>query len=286
MSGLPEPEYANPPVPHEVNVAEKTPLADFLRLFFGTLLLGLVVVLGVYFLARLFAPKIPFAWEEAVAANFVDAEKARPACWREGEAALQTLADQLAGSMPMPPGVRVQVHFSADKMPNAFATLGGHIVIFRGLINHVDSENALSLVLAHEIAHVMNRDPIVSLGGGVTVAVVLSVLIGGSDGGTLISWALGLSQMRFSREQEMAADQAALRAVGRRYGTTKGAEAFFVWMMDHEGERPEFLSTHPATPERIGHIRSLSTAEDTTELTPLPPAIAALRRCYAETAQK
>ncbi|GHT91786.1 hypothetical protein AGMMS49545_08310 [Betaproteobacteria bacterium] len=253
--------YSNPEVPHEVNVSEKTPLRDFLRLSLGVCLVTVAVVVVVFFAARLFAPQIPFRYEAAL--NDVVAQKpasdAAPTCQSESEAALQTLADELARTMELPDEMSIRVHLRADSEPNAFASLGGNVMVNRGLLEHIQSENALAMVLAHEIAHIKHRDPIVSIGGGVAVAVLFSALIGNSDGGALVGWAIGLTQMSFSREQESAADEAALAALQKRYGYTNGADEFFTYITQEYPEIskiPAFLSTHPTPPERVKQIQS------------------------------
>ncbi|MDR1889539.1 MAG: M48 family metallopeptidase [Zoogloeaceae bacterium] len=275
--------YSNPEVPHEVNVSEKTPLRDFLRLSLGVCLLAVAVVVVIFFAARLFAPSIPFRYEAAlsdVVLQKLTRDDAAPACRRKAEAALQTLADDLARTMALPEEMSIHVHLSQDSEPNAFATLGGNVIIHQGLLNHLQSENALAMVLAHEIAHIKHRDPIVSIGGGVAVAVLFSALIGNSDGGALVAWAIGLTQMSFSREQESAADDAALAALKAHYGYTNGADGFFTYITKEYPEIariPAFLSTHPTPPERIKHIQS-GFALTPPILTPLPEAL----KCQVE----
>jgi predicted Zn-dependent protease len=270
--------YSNPQVPHEVNVSEKTPLRDFLRLSLGVCLLAIAVVVVIFFAARLFAPNIPFRYEAALSDVFAQKttrDDSAPSCQSEGEAALQRLADELARTMALPEEMNIHVHLSQDSDPNAFATLGGNVMINRGLLEHIQSENALAMVLAHEIAHIKHRDPIVSIGGGVAVAVLFSALIGNSDGGVLVGWAIGFTQMSFSREQESAADAAALAALKTRYGYTNGADEFFTYITQEYPEIakiPAFLSTHPTPPERVKQIQS-GFAPATPTLTPLPEAL-------------
>jgi predicted Zn-dependent protease len=279
----PESEYANPEVPHEVNVSEKTPLRDLLRLTAGLCLITVALTAVVLFAARWLAPYIPFRYEAALA-GIVKTDASPPAaCKNDGERALQALADGLAAKMDLPEEMTIHVHFSADSEPNAFATLGGHIVINRGLLANLHTENALAMVMAHEIAHIKHRDPIVSLGGGVAVAVLFSAVIGGSDGGALIGWAVGLTQMSFSRKQEAQADKDALAALQSYYGHTNGADEFFAYIIQEYPKLsrvPAFISTHPAPPSRLQTIRA-SFSSTPQALKPLPQAIQQLRQCNA-----
>jgi Zn-dependent protease with chaperone function len=271
-----EAEYANPDVPHEVNVGEKTPLPDFFRLSLGLVLLTLIVTTVVFFVARRYAPSLPFRYEAALAdavwkrAGKKAAESAGTAsACAAGERALQRLADRLAAKMKLPQEMTIRVHLVPGRQANAFATLGGHILVNTALVERVHSENALAMVLAHEIGHIKHRDPIVALGGGVAVALLLSATIGGSDGGVLAGWAVGMTQMSFSRAQEERADREALSALRTHYGHTGGADEFFATIMDEHpatSKIPVFLNTHPMPSTRLDAIRAT-----------FPPVLPALR---------
>jgi Zn-dependent protease with chaperone function len=276
--------YDNPPVPHEVNVSAQKPVREFFRLAGGVLLLVALIVGAVYIGARLFAPYVPFRYETVINHYFWKDEDtaALSPCEQEGTQALQNLADALAGRMGLPEDMRIRVHFVDEDIPNAYATLGGNVVIYRGVLENIESENALAMVLAHEIAHIKHRDPIVSLGGGVTVGLLFSALIGGSDGGALVSWGMGLTQLSFSRDQENAADAAAIAALKAHYGYSNGADEFFNYVTRQEdifGEKhtPAFLSAHPASSARLRDIQASFDAK-TQALTPLPEAIRRLRQ--------
>jgi Zn-dependent protease with chaperone function len=274
-------EYANPQVPHEVNVSETSPVRDFLRLAVGLCLLTVAVTVGVFFAARLWAPHIPFHFETSLAGVVTDDDEAPSACAGAGTQALQTLAESLAAKMALPEGMSVRIHYSDDEVPNAFATLGGNIVINRGLLASVHSENALAMVMAHEIGHIKHRDPIVSLGGGVAVAVLFSAVLGGSDGGALVAWAVGLTQMTFSRDQEALADKEALAALQSYYGYTNGADEFFDYIVQEYpklSQMPAFISTHPTPPSRLQTIRASFSSSPQT-LKPLPQALQQLGQC-------
>lgn len=67
-------------------------------------------------------------------------------------ARLRALAAKLAAVMSLPPGMDVTVHYADEKAVNAMATLGGNVVFYRGLLERLDSEDAVATVLAHEIA--------------------------------------------------------------------------------------------------------------------------------------
>ena len=51
------------------------------------------------------------------------------------------------------------MHYDPGGTFNAYATAGGQLVFYRGLLEAMPHENALATVVAHEIAHVAHRDP-------------------------------------------------------------------------------------------------------------------------------
>lgn len=274
--------YENPEVPHEVNVARDPPLAEFLRLAAG--LAAVVLVLGVllYLCGGWLARQLPFAWEQDwVGEHVVGVDVlAQP----DDDAALarhvDALTQSLAASMQLPPGMTLRVHVSASDVPNAFATLGGHIVVTRGLYRRMPSENALALVLAHEIAHVRARDPVAAVGSGAGLGLLLVLL--GSDGGRIAPAVAALVQRGYSRAAEREADAAALQAVRARYGHAGGTAAVFEVLAAYQAEYgatvPTLLSTHPSDAARIAALQAAAADWDATRqpLQPLPPGGSAL----------
>jgi beta-barrel assembly-enhancing protease len=174
--------------------------------------------------------------------------------------------------MDLPQGMRPVVHWSDTDVPNAFATLGGHLVVTRGLYERMPSENALAMVLAHELAHLRGRDPISAVGGTASLAVLLALL--GGDAEQLLPHVAQAVQLGYSRRAERRADEAALAAVTARYGHAGGAAAVFEVLAGYAGPlrdaTPTLLSTHPADEERIERLRQA--AQDwNPQLQPLRP---------------
>jgi|TARA_B110000902_G_scaffold113491_1_gene133728 Zn-dependent protease with chaperone function len=70
------------------------------------------------------------------------------------------LTDKLAKAQDLDKDITITVHWMDDDMVNVFATLGGHIFITKGLWDAMPNENALAMVIGHEIAHANHRDPL------------------------------------------------------------------------------------------------------------------------------
>lgn len=262
-------EYENREVPEGINVSPTHPLKDFALLVGGSGAVILVAVLALSLLAGQLARHIPFAQERALAASlgrWLPAAPAKPG-ERQRHDYLQALADGLAADMRLPPEMTLTVHYADTDTVNAMATLGGHIVVFQGLIDTLPSENALAMVLAHEIAHVRHRDPVVAMGRGFAVALALASFSGVGDG-VLQQWLGGVGMLpilSFSRAQEEAADAAALQAILQRYGHVGDAAAFFEQIARQQSmpSGPTLLQTHPDTEKRIAAIRAFAAAHAT-----------------------
>lgn len=274
-------EFENRKVPEGTNYSTEHPLKEFAWLLIAFVLLAVSAIallfVSVDYLVRL----VPLETELKLGKSlqqqlgFTD-PAAGPAS--ETRNYLQNLADRLAAVQGIPAGHGLSVHYRNEPVINAYATLGGHIVIYQGLLQKLPHENALSMVLAHEIAHVVHRDPLVSAGRATLLVMALATLTGGADSGLfsdLFSQVADLTSMKFSRDQELQADQAAVGALNKLYGHSAGADALFQILADQQTDLiPEFMNTHPLTGRRLQHIRSLGGKTGTDlPLTPLPEFI-------------
>ncbi|MFA0963508.1 M48 family metalloprotease [Roseivirga sp. BDSF3-8] len=163
-----------------------------------------------------------------------------------------------------------------DDVLNAFATPGGYIYIYTGLIKYLDSEDDLAGVLGHEIAHADLRHTSRQLQRQYGISILLSVALG-QDPGTLEQIAAqiagGLAGLRFSREFEEEADSRSVDYLADTDYACNSAASFFEKLLAEEQNSgtPEFLSTHPSPDNRVADINAK--AEDINcDTTPLNPS--------------
>lgn len=239
------------------NVSETSALRELAVLLGG--LLGIVA--GAYFLLGLavdwVVPHVSPGLEAALAENLLDRFGDDDETADERTRALRRLADRISeGCVSLP--YRVRVHLDESEAVNAAALPGGHIVVFSGLIDELDSENELAFVLFHEMGHFANRDHLRGLGRALVLAVVSSAILGPDNPiSNLLSGGLQLTELHFSREQETAADEYAVRMLHCAYGHVAGADGFFREMMAREGRSDQltvYLRTHPLSGDRVEHI--------------------------------
>lgn len=182
----------------------------------------------------------------------------------EGETSGQTLAvrsllQALQTCAPFP--YQLSIDVSQSKQVNAVALPGGHILIFSGLLDQMNSENELAFVLGHELGHFKHRDHLRSLGRGLVLGVISLFLLGpDSDVGEFLMGTLGVANRTHSRQQESAADEYALEVLNCHYGHVGGATRFFEKLRD-TSQTPEVLkyySTHPSDQSRIDNLNALA----------------------------
>lgn len=270
--------YENHEPPEGINYSQDEPLKDLLILLAGAAAIVVAAVFVLALAAGWLAARIPFDTERRLAAQFESSLDDKESSAPETEAVrerLQVMADRVARLQDFPPDMTPVVHVLDDELVNAFATIGGHVIVTRGILEKMPHENALVMLLAHEIAHVKHRDPVVALGRGVAVMTALAVMTGVSDSNALASQlqkAGLLTTLRFNRGQEQDADEEALRTLMAWYGHTEGASDLFSLLAEVQDGRapPELLSTHPNVERRIARMREALVRGD---LTPLPPEI-------------
>jgi predicted Zn-dependent protease len=136
---------------------------------------------------------------------------------------------------------------------NAFATPGGYIYVYTGLIKFLDSEDQLAGVMGHEIAHAAQRHSTRQMTKIYGVAALASVVTGNADPGLLEQIALSLLSLKFSRSHETESDMFSVIYLCETDYNAAGAAGFFK-KMEGQGSPPEFLSTHPDPGNRIAEI--------------------------------
>ena len=241
--------------PEDINVTPEHPLKSFFILTAGTIAVVIAIVMILGFFADYLVKYIPVEYEQDLFSQ--DGLYIMPFAADESEEGkrvreyLQAFVDEKYADH------QFQVTVANELDANAFAVPGGHIVVTRGLFSSIESENGLSMILAHEMAHHYERHPLRSTGRGLVVSIFLLAVLG-ADGSSFLQDFLGntasITNLAFSRKQETESDEFAADLLLKYYGHASGAAEFFQFIKieeEHYGEIPSFLSTHPSTEGRI-----------------------------------
>jgi predicted Zn-dependent protease len=260
-----------------INSSPEHPLKEFAWLMVASGVTLLVLMALASWGARWLAPKLPFSAEASLAQRLVDRPAQPEHAARSAE--LQRVADLVAARMGLPEGMAVVVTYSDSPLVNAYATVGGRIQVFKGLLQELQSEEALAALLAHEIAHVKHRHVAASMGRGLAVALLLSVVsadAGAAAAQGALGSAAGFTMLGYSRDQEAQADEEALQAVVALHGHAGGLVELFTRLgQADQGAAPQLqaLNTHPLTEARLAAVQARARDRGwatSGALTPLP----------------
>lgn len=157
---------------------------------------------------------------------------------------------------------RWTVHLINDDTKNAFVLPGGHVFVFRGILDVAKGEDGLAAVLGHEIAHnVANHvgEKLSQSSVIMPLAYLVSFALGLGDFGiTNMAIEFGLNRPN-GRKQESEADYIGLMMMSEACYDPRAAAQMWARMEQMEkaqgGAPPQFMSTHPASHQRQENIK-------------------------------
>jgi len=242
------------------------------------LIIGAVMNLGAYWFSDKIALKMA---------------RARPL--GEDEApGLHRMVSELAAKADLP---KPSLHIIEEKQPNAFATGRGPknsaVAVTAGIVELLP-EDQLRGVIAHELAHIRNRDILIqsvaaTIGGAITYLGYMLLWFGGDDESPLgLFGALALTllapiaasliQLAISRQREYSADATGAEICGKPEAlagalenldrgaqaipmkVNESAEPMYIVKPFRSGAMSHLFSTHPPTEERVRRLREMAAA--------------------------
>ena len=257
-------KYVPKEIVEEVNVTPVHPLVNVAYLFATVAVVGSVIygLLGVT--ASQLAIRIGPEAEENIGATITAAFPARTAEEDSRVEYLERLLASLEANVrkaglddgQYPP---LKVRTLAADEENAMVTAGSYLFVTDGLLAAVDSENELAFVLAHELGHLHNRDPLKALGRSLVLLTISSALGIAQSNSTLVN-IVSASELSYSRNQETAADDYAIRLIEAHYRHVGDSLGFFERHREPDlgalGTIAEWQQTHPLSKNRIQRLEA------------------------------
>lgn len=150
-----------------------------------------------------------------------------------------------------------------SEQENAFCLPGGKMAVFTGLLPVTQNENAMAVVMGHEIAHALLRHSSQRMAQQKVVQIgAMGAQLGGIDPNLVGATAQYGLLLPYGRNQESQADQVGLMLAAAACYNPE--EAIPLWQRMSQiggGQRPpEFASTHPDPSNRIQRLQSLMPA--------------------------
>ncbi len=165
------------------------------------------------------------------------------------------------------PDLKYRVTMLNSPAINAFALPNGHLYVSRGLIALANDKAELASVLAHEMGHVIARHAALREEQARNTAMIGTLVNDvltdpDTSGGALALAKSKLTLASFSRAQEFEADGIGVRISASAGFDSFGASRFLTDMQRNadlknpgsgapDPRALDFLSSHPATPERV-----------------------------------
>lgn len=258
---------------HNDNISHSQPVKEFLEIAASLTIIGVLLFVGVGLLVDTIVDNISPTTEASIS-RMVSVPEQTSKALQMRQAQVQLLTDRLRACTRVARPTPIYLH-EAEAV-NAAVGPGGNITVFTGLLKTKLSENGLSFVLAHELAHIEQRDHLRGMGRAIAMAAVIATVTGGSgDIDAIVAPGLHLGTARFSRTREAGADERALEILQCRYGHVGGATELFDAMKaeDSDWSLSHYVASHPAMHERIAAIHALAAArrfpaKDTVTLVP------------------
>ena len=158
-----------------------------------------------------------------------------------------------------------------DRMVNAFALPGGKVAIYTGILKHTKNEDGLATVMAHELAHALQRHGAERMSRGILDQIAqIGIIAGAATGavnpdlamGAMNAYGVGVT-LPHNRKQESEADYIGLQLMAKAGYDPRESISFWERMSGCPRQMigkfcfrsnaviPEFLSTHPSDVTRI-----------------------------------
>lgn len=142
---------------------------------------------------------------------------------------------------------------------NAFATLGGFVYVHTGLLKAADNEAELASVIAHEIGHIGGKHLVKQMRQRAVASGLATAAGLNRNQAVGLGLELALNRPR-SRQDEFDADKRGLNTLTRA-GYAQSGMVTFMQKLLRSGSSPSFLSTHPATNDRINALQRMINAQ-------------------------
>ncbi len=173
---------------------------------------------------------------------------------------INSIGQRIVSQTPMA-NLPWKFHIVADPAINAFNVPGGHVYVNTGLIAAADNVSELAGVMAHEIAHGVERHGTERITQVYGLNVIASLVLGQNPDilEQIVAQVVGTGTVAsMSRGAEREADQLGVRYMHAAGYNPDGMASFFGKLLAEEGRGSSsverFFATHPLTQDRIRDV--------------------------------
>jgi Zn-dependent protease with chaperone function len=224
---------------------------------------------GIPLVSVVVASSVPVTWEQRLGEQVVQyvAPQDRRCTDPYRTQLILKILTSLTDAAPKSP---YKFHLYLVDLPvvNAIAVPGGHIVVYRGLLERTKSPEQLAGVLAHEIQHILRRHSTRMITQQILTGILLSTLAG--DFSSAMTYGLqsaqAVGQLQYSQAHETEADEEGMRLIIKAGLIPHEMIAFYRIMgeaHDRETGVLDYLSSHPHMNQRIARLEAIASGSPT-----------------------
>lgn len=243
--------------------------SDTMKIVVTTIALSAAIIFGIYKslkpISHFIAQNVPPEYETKMAGR-MNYEELFSSCKNK---AIFDFIRKTYPDLEQHLGSLSQIDIVKMDQPNAFAFLGGKIVLTNELITEATSLEEIIAVIAHEKGHIYHRHLMQSLIRSGLISIGMFAFSGTSDIVQNTAMISGLVNLKFDRELEQEADLHALKILKESSISSQGLINFFERSKPLPTSKiPEFLSNHPQDEARINDLKAQ--VIETQKLTEIP----------------
>lgn len=206
------------------------------------------------FAADLFARNIPKSYEVSLGSRIYNQIIANDTI----DTLKTNLVNRFANQIDFNTDYPIQITIVHGHIINAFATPGGHILIYDTLLNELENPDELAALLSHETTHIKERHSLRALASDLSRSLFLSIIFRDRNNisSVIVENANMLNTLRFSREMERIADEGAVKIMINNNMDPDGMVQLLNLLkrQNKTNGNLTYLSTHPATEKRITDV--------------------------------
>ena len=219
-----------------------------------------LIILSIPFIGK----RIPWSVENKIAKSLSVGKQLGVCTSVDGNVALKKLVARLQ-VYPTDNEFPLNVQVVSGETINAFASLGGEVFVYQGLLKKAESPEELAGVLAHEMEHVHHRHIMQGAFGSLITYGLVGILL---DPGSAIDprAMTALLNLKFTKSQEDQADREGLKRLNAAHVDVTGFANFFK-RQSGAGAVAEMLSDHPSSEDRSTMAQSFYQKDFTPVLT-------------------
>lgn len=245
------------------NVTEKNPIRELGKIIVGLAAILISAYIIIFFVSGIILVNLPETKRAQLEEMLTQSCKQTPIEISSADYnRLEKIKNNILNSDPdFPKSSDLKINIVKSNDINAYSYPNGNIDITEKLYDELKSDDELTFIIAHEMGHYKHKDHLMQLrrniATGATI-ILFGVFNPNGDITKVASGSLELSDLSYSRTDEMHADKYAIDILNKIYGNAIAGVTVMEILKEKNKFNIEFMSTHPDLDRRIKYIEKYS----------------------------